>query len=193
MQKRLPEQGIIADRFEAITGGSLDSKGFDFGDSQKDLNNAEIGCFQSHRTIYKRAIDEGIDKLFILEDDALFCENFNQIFAENIKHVPDDWQMLYFGQINHDLIGGIMGSKTVSIKENIGGNVYRAERCWLTHAYAIRGCAKYLYDNTTKMYHTFDKVLADIQKDLKVYAFHPNIIRQDDTASSIRKHITVQK
>lgn len=193
MIDRLPKLGIEAERFEAILGGALDSKKLEFGKSIKDLNNAEIGCFQSHREIYKKIIENGYDKVLILEDDALFCEDFNKIFSENINHVPDDWQMLYFGQINHDLIDGVAGSKTVSIKEHVGGNVYEAERCWLTHAYAIRGCAQYLYDNTKVMYHTLDAVLADLQKDLNVYAFHPNIIRQDDTASSIRPNLNVPK
>ena len=193
MLKRLPTLGIDAERFEAILGGALDTRKFDFGISQKNLNNAEIGCFQSHRTLYKRAMDEGIDKLLILEDDALFCENFNEIFAESIKYVPDDWQMLYFGQFNYDVVDKISGSKTEAVKDHVGGNVYKAERCWLTHAYAIRGCAKYLYENTNQMYHTFDGVLADLQKNLKVYCFHPNIIRQDDTESSIRPYLNVKK
>lgn len=193
MIDRLPKLGIEAERFEAILGGQLIAKEFDFGDSKKNLNNAEIGCFQSHRAIYKKAIENNYEAVFILEDDALFCENFNEIFAEQIKNVPDDWQMLYFGQFNYDEIGTISGSKTQAIKENISGKIYRAERCWLTHAYAIRGCAQYLYDNTKVMYHTFDAVLADLQNDLKVYAFHPNIIRQDDTASSIRPNLKLQK
>lgn len=193
MQKRLSDLNISAERFEAIKGGELDSRILEFGDSKKNLNNGEIGCFQSHRAIYKKAIDQNIDKLFILEDDALFCENFNAVFEESIKNVPDDWQMIYFGQFNYDELGTISGSKTAAIKENVSGNVYKANRCWLTHAYAIRNCAQYLYDNTNVMYHTFDAVLADLQKELKVYAFHPNIIKQDNTQSSIRRNVSIEK
>jgi len=193
MQKRLPELGIEAERLEAITGGQLDARAFDFGDSKKDLNSGEIGCIQSHRALYKKIIDNKIDKAFILEDDALFCENFNEIFNEAIRHVPNDWQMIYFGQFNYDQVGTINGSKTHAIKEKVEGIVYVANRCWLTHAYAIRGCADYLYENTKVMYHTLDAMLADLQKDLKVYAFHPNIIRQDDTVSSIRRNLNIEK
>ena len=193
MMDRLSKLGIEAERFEAILGGELDSRKFDFGESKKDLNNGEIGCFQSHRAIYKKIVEGGYKSVLILEDDALFCENFNEMFAEQIKNVPEDWQMLYFGQFNYDNMDGVSGSKTVAIKEHVAGNIYETQRCWLTHAYAIKDCAKFLLDNTEKMYHTFDAVLADVQKDLKVYAFHPNVIRQDDTQSSIRRYFITEK
>lgn len=193
MIDRLPKLGIEAERFEAIIGGQLNPKDFNFGDSKKELNNAEIGCFQSHRAIYKKTIENNYQSTLILEDDAIFCDNFNAIFSEQIKNIPDDWQMIYFGQFNYDKIGDISGSKTAAIKDNILGNVYKADRCWLTHAYAIKNCAQHLYDNTDKMYNTFDGVLADLQKDLKVYAIYPSIIKQDNTQSSIRRNFKQQQ
>lgn len=194
MKERL--KGITAERFVAIHGGDLPSSELSHhlpeprllwdgktGTNLRILNNSEIGCFQSHVAIYKKIKEQGFKTTLILEDDALFCEDFN----EKVKQIEPlkDWDIIYFGQWNYDQ--GVKDGSFEAIKEHATGDIYKADRCWLTHAYIVNlRCIDFLLENTRHMYASLDNVLADIQHQLKVYAFHPNIINQDGTKSSLR-------
>lgn len=202
MIERFRTLGVEAERFSAIYGGELDHTKLNMhrsgpilladgkeGTQYRLLNNGEIGCFISHTTIYQKIKENGFDKTLILEDDATFCDGFKEKFEDQMKHVPNDWDMIYFGQWNYDhpAAGTEHLCGTMNLKENVSGEVYRADRCWLTHAYAVRlKCIDYLIDNTKELYASIDNVLADIQKELKVYAIHPALINQDGTKSSLR-------
>lgn len=190
MIKRLQALGIEAERLEAIYGGHLDQRQLNFGEKIHALNNAEIGCYMSHVKIYKAIKANGWKRTLILEDDAEFKEGFDDLFEATYFKVPEDWQMLYFGQWNYDHLvngGNQQGGATYALKEKIAPLVFKADRCWLTHAYAVDiSCIDYLIENTKVLYSSIDNVLADIQNPLKVYAIHPAIIKQDATKSSLR-------
>lgn len=184
MRKRIAEYEIPAERFEAILGGELLGSTIEFGEVKRKLNLGEIGCFMSHRAIYELIKKNGWKKTLILEDDALFKET-PEVITEKVKRVPE-YDMLYFGQWNYDF--GNDGKKR-ALREEIEPGLYRAERCWLTHAYAVDiSCIDILLENTQKLYSTIDHVLSDIQENhkLKTYAFYPDLVRQDLSKSSIR-------
>jgi GR25 family glycosyltransferase involved in LPS biosynthesis len=138
---------------------------------------------------------EGYKKTLILEDDCQFPETFIDLTNSIYPHIPK-YDMLYFGQWNYDK-GVIEGEKS-ALKEVVYThpksdgpeyNVYSAQRCWLTHAYAVDlSVIDTLLDNTKNLYGSIDNVLADIQeeKNLTVYAIHPALINQDGTRSSLR-------
>lgn len=201
MNRRIRSLGIEAERFEAILGGHILPKDLIFGNIKKKLNNGEIGCFQSHRRVWELAKKKGWKRTLILEDDALFyferqknhhvksANEFHKQFEQLIKNVPE-FDLLYFGQHNYDK--GVhpkgdsvaLGEKLTKFEEL---NVYKADRCWLTHAYAVNiDCIDYLLENTKIMYSCLDNVMADIQNKLRVYAIYPNLIHQDNTKSSLR-------
>lgn len=189
MLKRL--EGWEATHFEAVWMNRIDATKIDFHPDQvRRLDNGEIGCFLSHRRIYEIIEKDQLDKTLILEDDAEPTPDFMERFAEQISQVPDDWDMIYLGQINCDshIIQDGRKAKTHALKDNISHEIYSANRCWLTHAYAVRGKAiGYLLEGTKQISYTIDAQLADLQSGLKVYAFHPNLINQDKTKSSLRK------
>jgi GR25 family glycosyltransferase involved in LPS biosynthesis len=191
MLSRFEDTGIEAERFEAVMGGSLDKSTMRFSahdlPQKMVLNNGEIGCFQSHREIYKLILLNGWKRTLILEDDALITPEIIQDFNTKYSEVPDDWQMLYLGHRNYDTMINEARPDTFALKQQVSENVWKAEGCWLTHAYAVNiSCAQFLIDNTQVMYGSVDNVLSDIQKHLKVYAFHPNLIVQDKSKSSLR-------
>lgn len=175
------------ERFEAIFGGHIAS--VDFGDQKKKLNNGEIGCFLSHREIWKKIKESGYKKTLILEDDAEFGKDFDS-FNDLFNSVPD-FDLLYLGQWNYDVdfMDGqkIQGKETSALIEEISPRIWKANRCWLTHAYVVDlNCIDYLLKSTEKLYSCLDHVMADIQSELKVYAIYPSIVKQDLTKSSIR-------
>lgn len=197
MKERLKAQNIEAERFCAIYGGEISWNDPEYKDFSmncpkgQELNLGEIGCFMSHREIYKKIKQEGWKKTLILEDDAIFCEGFEEIFNKLYSDLPD-YDMLYLGQWNYDK--GVIGGDTKALKEKVSevGNIglYKAERCWLTHAYAVdNSIIDILLSNTKDLYDSVDRVLSDIQEThkLKTFAIYPSIVNQDLTASSIRK------
>lgn len=188
MKQRLSEIGIDAIRVDAINGGEYTDP-LNFGEVKKRLNNAEIGCFMSHHILYKTILEEGHETSLILEDDCLFLEGYKEVVEQAMKDIPEDWDMLYLGQANYDSIKIAQSPelKTRAIKENISGRLYKASRCWLTHAYVVRKKAlPKLIEGTQVLYASIDGVLADVQESLNVYAIYPNIVKQDGTRSSIR-------
>lgn len=193
MNRRFKENNIQAERFNAILGGQIDHRKLQFGKPVKSLDNGEIGCFLSHTTIYKTIKENGWKQTLILEDDAQFKDGWLQKFQAGIKALPSDWDLLYLGQWNYDndINGGnAKGGKTFALKQQISNEIWKADRCWLTHAYAVNiKCIDYLIENTNVLYSSLDNVLADIQKNLNVYAFSPSLITQDGTKSDLRLNI----
>ena len=194
MKKRIAKLGLDIERFEAILGGKLEHSKLSFKGKLKPMNNGEIGCFISHTTIYQKIKDNGWKHTLILEDDALFCDDFLNVLSGLEKQLPEDWDMFFLGQWNYDHLdngGNEIGGEKHALKERITDNekynLYKANRCWLTHAYAVNlKSIDYLIDNTKDLYSSIDNVLADIQHKLNVYAVHPNIIKQDGSKSSLR-------
>jgi len=189
MKHRLSELGIESIRIEGINAGEYDTGNLVFGEQKKHLNNAEIGCFLTHHNLYKTILDEGHETALILEDDALFLEGYKEVVEQAMKDIPKDWDLLYLGQANYDSIKIAQSAelKTHAIKENIAGQLFKASRCWLTHAYVVnRKALPKLIEGTQVLYASIDGVLADLQENLNVYAIYPNIVKQDGTQSSIR-------
>lgn len=56
----------------------------------------EIGAALSHYTVIKQAFLQGVEKLFVFEDDALFRKDFNDKIEGYLKVVPENWDMIMF-------------------------------------------------------------------------------------------------
>lgn len=195
MAQRL-EKYSNTERFEAIAGGTeialriIKKDGlFAPQNRRRILNLGEIGCFISHREIWKYAKEKGYSKVLILEDDAEIQEDANAVFSEAIESLPDNWDMLYLGQRNYDNLKNSRekDGDMAALTGHVSGSLYEAKRCWLTHAYAINiKCVDYLLEHTKQIDWPIDGVLADVQKELNVYAFYPSLVVQDATKSSLR-------
>ena len=46
---------------------------------RRELSRGEVGCALSHLSIYRRMVEEGLEKAVILEDDAVVCDDFPTI------------------------------------------------------------------------------------------------------------------
>jgi hypothetical protein len=77
--------------FNAIDGRKLMCPvGFNEG-------NFAWACFQSFRRVVELAVNDGIESLLILEDDAVLCENFSEKASAFMADVPEDWDFVWFG------------------------------------------------------------------------------------------------
>jgi hypothetical protein len=89
------------------------------------------GCMQSHRRILEQAVQDKVERLLILEDDAVFVPDFGRRAAAFLAAVPVDWHCLMLGG---QLFGG-------SRRDPIAPGVLRVDECHRTHCYALQGTA----------------------------------------------------
>jgi glycosyl transferase family 25 len=84
MKQILDSFGIPFEFFSGTDGGQLKKaeieSAYDEEKVQKNLDRVlslnEIGCTMSHRAVYKKMLDENIEKACILEDDVLLDDEF---------------------------------------------------------------------------------------------------------------------
>ena len=80
---QLDELGIKYERFSALDGKELGIQPL-------------IAGTRSHVAVWEKYKWQ---KVLVLEDDALFCEDFNEKFAEVIETLPTDWDIFYLGAL----------------------------------------------------------------------------------------------
>ena len=91
------------------------------------------GCFQSHRQILEHALNQGIESFFVLEDDAVFAENFTDRLRPFAEQIPADWQWVY--------LGGQHIRRHEGLPIRLSPHVYRPHNVHRSHAYGLRGRA----------------------------------------------------
>lgn len=100
MQTRFDKYGIQVDWFTAVQYGfaeeivkSLPGNG-GMGFPRFNIKHPnEFGAAMSHYTVIKTALEEGVEKLFVFEDDAMFRKNFDTAFEKSYNALPKDWNM----------------------------------------------------------------------------------------------------
>jgi hypothetical protein len=89
-----------------------------------------FGCRASHIAVLQNAIDNNIDKLLVLEDDMLLCNNFNYLFLNFMRQVPEDWEICY------------LGGQHFKKPTPIGNKIVKCQDTQRTHAYCVQGAFK---------------------------------------------------
>ena len=102
----------ISERFSAVDGSNLDlnkisnklitKKGI--VDAKKSnklytvMTPGAIGCALSHHHVYKKIVDEKINRCLILEDDIELVDNFNEMVDDIEKNKPlPDYDLFFLG------------------------------------------------------------------------------------------------
>jgi glycosyl transferase, family 25 len=64
------------------------------------------GCFLSHRTVLKQALDDSLEHLLIMEDDLMISEHFQKREEEMMTSLRNrNWDFVYFGHtIPHEIL-----------------------------------------------------------------------------------------
>jgi glycosyl transferase family 25 len=104
IERQLSNLNLKFDFFEAIYGDELSAnelskiynprlstdKGMGL------LSKGEIGCALSHFGVYQKIVDEDIDEMIVLEDDAVIGQNFVESMSI-ITHLPKNWELFLLG------------------------------------------------------------------------------------------------
>lgn len=138
------------------------------------------GCYMSHASILKHIVDNNYINTMILEDDAIFSENFSSLLKCCFDHLPEDWDQLY--------LGGQHLAKAKKIHKNIvkGSNINR------THCYIInnKNSAQKILNhilnkdfwiknlNSNKYHIDYAYGILQSARVINSYAHHPFIVGQ---------------
>ena len=164
----------------------------------KPMNAGQIGCALSHKNIYEEIINNGYQKTLILEDDVEPAQGSIKLFAEIIKDLPGDWELLYFDYSKNEdpkhlkkywyhlqkIAGGIKWDHTIInnlYPKQISKHVSSAGFHDYTDAYAVTlPGAKKLLELQSPVSYIADNLLAiaSASKKVKAYISHPKLFQQ---------------
>lgn len=133
----------------------------------------------SHYMLLKK-IESRPDKyVLILEDDAKFCDGFNDKIHSLLCELPRSFDLCYLGASDDN----------VQWKQRLHGFdvLCSADHQWCLHGVIInKKCVPKILEKAKNMYAAIDQVYVDMQPFLETYASHPYLIHQDGSKSDLR-------
>lgn len=166
--KQFKEAGIDVTLYDAV-----DNRGEGFNDLGVRLPH--IGINRTLVDILERSIDEGLENVLIFQNDVILSGDATNVFNENIKYLPEDWDFLSLGCFNyfppHILKGRINKSKAIV----------------MDHAISVSSKSFKIYiDELKKESCPSDMAICNLikNKNLKAFSFVPYIAHQGEFFSS---------
>lgn len=89
------------------------------------------GCYRSHLNLIEKCLNENVQSVLLLEDDAKFPADFPEKVKKFLANVPDDWGMIY--------LGGQHLKQDRRPPKKIKEGIYKPFNVNRTHAFALRG------------------------------------------------------
>ena len=160
---QLNELGIEYERFSAIDAQELDVKPL-------------VAGTMSHVAVLKKYKDQ---KILVLEDDALFCEDFNEKFTEAIEALPGNWDIFYLGALVAPRTG-----KTIKVNDYWHKQVVSTG----SHAYCILPYRMEYFIEQLDGYEWYiDIGLRVFAEKLQALIAQPNLVTQFPSYSDLRE------
>ena len=164
---QLNELGIEYDRFSAHDAQELNIKPYVAG------TWSHITVWSRYRQIY------GDIKILVLEDDALFCEGFNEKFAEAIETLPDNWDIFYLGALVDKNTG-----KVEKVNDHWAKQIVSTG----TQAYCINPKRlERFYEEVKDKEWYIDVELRVLAEQYNAYIAQPNLVTQFPSYSDLRE------
>lgn len=156
-------------RFPAVEGKSLEIP------SVWHNSPGAYGCLCSHLAVVEQARRDAKPSVLIFEDDAVLAPGFKAKFADYVKQLPDDWDMVFFG--------GLHGEPPTKV----ASNVVKVSHSLSTYAYALKHT---IYDGFIELNRQalalLDQNTRALQKRFNCYCFMPHLAWVEEDYSDIR-------
>lgn len=151
----------------------------------------EIGYKETFQKIIKDAIKNEYETIICFDDDVLFHKNFHNKFEEKIKHIPENWEILYLGASewsNKDLdnFSGEYYYPTLEYDSKFGDGTCGSYAIAFKRSFLLK-----FYDYLVSFDNAFDRVLVGYIKSEQmknVYVMYPNLAIAEIADSDIRKN-----
>jgi len=178
MQARFDRLGIDVEWYTAVKYGFANKLTTAINNSKIGKFNInqpnELGAALSHYSVIKQALNEGIENLFVFEDDVLFHENFNaRIRSALNSHLPNDWHMLMLYSFMYKIY-----------PQNMKINPYwmKAYKSWSLVAYGMNEelMKNYIYIQDSN-FNIADVVTYNFQENINfnIYTTAPSLVIPD--------------
>ncbi len=140
------------------------------------------GYLKSYVAILTEAISQDYESIVVFDDDVIFHNDFNQLFSQIYKQLPDNWMILQLGALQYDWGDDWINWWTKNYYSCNGSSVG-------SHAVAIHYSAYPILLNYCLLYNLpFDiGPLTAVQNQYKdrCFVFYPNLAIQDVSESDI--------
>ena len=153
--------GIDCERVSAVAGNPGVSS---------PMRSGAVGCAMSHLKVCEMAKSAGFKKILILEDDVVFCDDFDKLFETYVAQVPSDWKLLYAG-------GNHLGSYNVF---PFSTNVVRINNTYTTHFVGL-DCVIFdeMIDRVPRdLTKPIDQIYAEWQRKHPSFCITPHLVWQ---------------
>lgn len=134
----------------------------------------DIGCTLSHLKVAQLAKERELRNYLVFEDDVELSADFTSDFAQVVKQLPLDWDMLYFGG-NH--AGGYISAAP---------NLVQVTKTYTTHAMAVN---RHFFDKIIEVLgrrnDKVDVLIASLHATANCFCFMPHLAFQKPGFSDI--------
>ncbi len=140
------------------------------------------GYLKSYIEILTEAINNDYESILVFDDDVIVHNDFNQLFSQIYKQLPDNWMILQLGALQYNWGDDWINWQTKNLYSCNGSSVG-------SHAVAIHSSAYPILLNYCLLYNLpFDigplTVVQNQYKD-RCFVFYPNLVIQDVSESDI--------
>jgi hypothetical protein len=97
MTEQLTKLNIEFTRFPAVLGSEVKTSSHLTELCLKYCTDGIKGCALSHKTIWEDMITNNYEHVLVLEDDAIFADDFEHMFKTGWDQVPKDFDVWYLG------------------------------------------------------------------------------------------------
>ena len=181
-------------KFDAIDGTKLDQnniplselataelqqlKTTGFRTKHYQLTMGAIGCYLSHVKVWEHILKHDNEIVLVLEDDAKLPENFLSEVNDNVKYIPNDWDIILLGYL---------------CKKCYEFQKYKeVERFQLTHAYLIKKTAIVKMMNSNTLFpitQQIDALMSELSSIINIYSLKKKIVPQFQSRTDIQAPI----
>ena len=133
-----------------------------------------VACTKSHYEVLDKALNDGVKRLFVFEDDASFVEEYNQKFEKTWAEVPENWDIFY---------GGLWLHQSSPFSEHL----VRPIDSYSAHAYGIDRKAMETIHRHLQGKDIIDIELSSLNSRLEAYCAKPALIYQRPSYSDLDK------
>lgn len=139
-----------------------------------------VACNMTHLAIYKDALNNGFQKILILEDDVVPNKNYNSIMEIISQQIPHYYDLLYFGWIplTDDKL---FWDYSIINDRFITQNLFISKNLWGLYAYSItEGLMKQMVEDYAKDFPMeIDRRFVELSPHRKSFGIRPQMFAHD--------------
>jgi GR25 family glycosyltransferase involved in LPS biosynthesis len=131
-------------------------------------------CTKSHYEVLDQALNDGVKRLFVFEDDANFVEDYNEKFEKTWAEVPENWDIFYGGLWLHAF-------------SKHSERLVRPSYSYSAHAYGIDRKAMETVHRHLQGKQIIDLELSVVNSRLQAFCAKPALVYQRPSYSDLDK------